>query len=210
MVSRSRRPAEQGPPVRLTRTGLRIVAGSLRGRRLETPDWAGLRPSGDRLRETLFNVLGQDLSGWRVLDAFAGTGAVGIEALSRGAAHALFVDRDARALDLVSRNLARCELTDRHALLRATLGEATGPALTETFDLIFLDPPYEVSPVGAVGQLESALAPDGLLVVEYARGQRPPRRMGGLERFREVTAGGSALGFYRRRARRDQDEALAS
>ncbi len=79
---------------------IRIIAGSLKGRRLASPDWPGLRPTSDRLRETLFNVLADTVVGARVLDGFAGTGAVGIEAISRGAAHVTFVERDPRAVDL--------------------------------------------------------------------------------------------------------------
>lgn len=195
---------------RLARTGLRIVAGTLKGRRLETPDWTGLRPTSDRLRETLFNVLGQDLTGWRVLDGFAGTGAVGIEALSRGAAFVLFVDDDPRAIELISRNLARCGVTGQFDVQRVRLGERGPKTSGEAFDLVFLDPPYDISPVAAVEQLEPLLATPGLLVLEYARGREAPARIGALERVREVVAGSSALGFYRRRVRRDQDEALAS
>ena len=85
---------------------MRIIAGTLKGRRLEAPDWDGLRPTSDRLRETLFNVLAPRIRGARVLDGYAGTGAVGIEALSRGAAHVTFVERDPRAVALIEANLA--------------------------------------------------------------------------------------------------------
>src|SRR5688572_32354852 len=87
---------------------LRVIAGSFKGRRLESPRWDGLRPTSDKLRETLFNVLAPRVAGARVLDAFAGTGAVGIEAMSRGAAHVTFVERDRRAQALIDANLARC------------------------------------------------------------------------------------------------------
>ncbi len=87
---------------------MRIIAGSLKGRRLDAPDWHGLRPTSDKLRETLFNVLAPRIEEARVLDGYAGTGAVGIEALSRGAAHVTFVERDPRALKLIEANLERC------------------------------------------------------------------------------------------------------
>src|SRR4029453_6596223 len=89
---------------RLIMSTMRIIAGSLKGRRLEAPDWDGLRPTSDRLRETLFNVLAPAIDGARVLDVYAGTGAVGIEALSRGAAHVTFVESDRRAQALVEEN----------------------------------------------------------------------------------------------------------
>lgn len=190
-------------------TGLRVIAGSLKGRRLEAPGWAGLRPSSDRLRETLFNILGSSVAGARVLDGYAGTGAVGIEALSRGATHVTFVDRDARALELVARNLARCGVSEGYAIIRADLGAVGRRPLSATFDLVFLDPPYDANPSEAMEQIDPALAPDGLLVLEHARRSSAPLRAGPLERVREVTSGGAALGFYRRRAGGEGPEAAA-
>src|SRR4051812_48831390 len=98
---------------------MRIVAGTLKGRRLEAPSWEGLRPTSDKLRETLFNVLAPRIAGAQVLDGYAGTGAVGIEALSRGAAHVTFVERDPRAVALIEANLRRCGISDRYAIIRA-------------------------------------------------------------------------------------------
>src|SRR5919204_6249092 len=99
---------------------MRVIAGSLKGRRLNAPSWEGLRPTSDKLRETLFNVLGARVVGARVLDGYAGTGAVGIEALSRGAAHVTFVERDRRAQALVAANLARCGVSDGYVIIRAS------------------------------------------------------------------------------------------
>src|SRR2546422_1372879 len=101
---------------------MRVIAGRLRGRRLTPPTWEGLRPTSDRLRETLFNILATRIAGARVLDGFAGTGAVGIEALSRGAAHVTFVERDAKATALIEANLARCEVApDTRSVRRGDL-----------------------------------------------------------------------------------------
>src|SRR5215470_14413771 len=98
---------------------MRVIAGSLKGRRLQTPTWEGLRPTSDKLRETLFNILAPRIAGARVLDGYAGTGALGIEALSRGAAHVTFVERERRAQALVAANLARCGVADGYAIIRA-------------------------------------------------------------------------------------------
>ena len=87
---------------------MRVIAGSLKGRRLEAPAWEGLRPTSDKLRETLFNVLAPRIAGASFLDGYAGSGAVGIEALSRGAAFVTFVERDPRAVTLIETNLKRC------------------------------------------------------------------------------------------------------
>jgi 16S rRNA (guanine966-N2)-methyltransferase len=119
---------------------LRVVAGHLRGRRLTAPPGCGTRPTSDRVREALFSILGP-LGGARVLDLFAGSGALGIEALSRGARHATFVDRDARALAAIRRNLAALELdsaTVHRRDVRTFLSAASGP-----WDIVFLDPPYD-------------------------------------------------------------------
>jgi 16S rRNA (guanine966-N2)-methyltransferase len=179
------------------RTGLRVIAGTLKGRRLATPDWDGLRPSSDRLRETLFNILAPDVAGARVLDAFAGTGAVGIEAISRGAGHVTFAERDRRAIDLISANLAHCGVTDGYAIIRVDLGRRPLP-FEAAFDLIFLDPPYETNPGDALATVEPALAPGGLLVLEHARRRPGLSDVAGLSCVRDVRCGDSALSFYRR------------
>src|SRR5216117_905087 len=98
---------------------MRVISGSLKGRQLKSPTWEGLRPTSDKLRETLFNVLASRVSGARVLDGFAGTGALGIEALSRGAVHAAFLERDPRAQTLITENLAQCGITNGCAIIRA-------------------------------------------------------------------------------------------
>jgi 16S rRNA (guanine966-N2)-methyltransferase len=178
---------------------MRIIAGTLKGRRLEAPSWPGLRPTSDKLRETLFNILGGRVAGARVLDACAGTGAVGIEAISRGAAHVTFIDRDRRAVDLVRQNLARCGVADGYAIIRADLGSAAARLPQTLFDFIFLDPPYDADAADAARAVGEWLSPDGLLVVEYARRTAAPETIDGLRRVREVTSGDSALGFYARR-----------
>jgi 16S rRNA (guanine966-N2)-methyltransferase len=175
---------------------MRIISGTLKGRRLEAPDWAGLRPTSDRLRETLFNILAPRIEEARVLDGCAGTGAVGIEALSRGAAHVTFVDADRRAIALVSRNLARCGIARGHAIIRADLDRAGSRLPHAEFDLVFLDPPYDMDPVAMMQAAGEWLAASGQLVVEHATRRAVPERVGGLHRVRQVVAGDSALGFY--------------
>ncbi len=183
----------------MARPGLRVIAGTLKGRRLATPDWPGLRPTSDRLRETLFNILAPRIAGARLLDAFAGTGAVGIEAISRGAGYVAFAERDRRAIQLLTDNLAHCGVTGGYAIIRVDLGRRP-LALDAVFDLIFLDPPYETNPTGALTIVEPALAPGGLIVIEYARRRGGPADVAGLARVREVASGESALGFYARAA----------
>jgi 16S rRNA (guanine966-N2)-methyltransferase len=179
------------------RTGLRVIAGTLRGRRLRTPDWPGLRPTSDRLRETLFNVLRDVIPGARVLDAFAGTGALGIEALSRGAAHVTFADRDRRALDLIAANVSGSGVTEGYTIVRADLAHA-GAAFAPLFDVVLADPPYDMAPEPILAGLADAVVDGGLVVLEHARRAAAPEHAGALRRTRLVEAGDSALSFYRR------------
>ena len=177
---------------------MRVIAGSLKGRRLQTPTWDGLRPTSDKLRETLFNVVAARVGEARVLDGFAGTGAVGIEALSRGAAHVTLVEPDARAVRLIERNLEHCAVTDRYAIIRARFADAARRLLPGSYELIFLDPPYGSDVV--VSSLETAaalLAPDGLLILEHARRDAAPACAGSLAKTRDIMSGDSALSMYR-------------
>jgi 16S rRNA (guanine966-N2)-methyltransferase len=192
---------------------MRVIAGTYKGRRLGAPSWTGLRPTADKLRETIFNILAPRISGARVLDLYAGTGAFGIEAISRGAAAVTFVERDRRAQALIADNLARCGITDGYVIIRASVEDALQQlrnrpdADVEQFDIAFLDPPYDREPAST--ELASVLASaadvmskGAVLVLEHARRRPSPpvvdvigvaRR---LVRTREVTAGDSALAFY--------------
>ena len=175
---------------------MRIIAGALKGRRIDAPDWPGLRPTSDRLRETLFNILAPRIQGARFLDGYAGTGAVGIEALSRGAAHVTFVERDPRAVRLIEQNLARCAVKDRYAIIRAGFTTAA-PGLGQRFDILFLDPPYGADEMGAsLTAAAHLVAEGGVLILEHARRDAAPERIERLARARELLQGDSALAFY--------------
>ena len=134
---------------------MRIIGGRLKGRRLDAPTWQGLRPTSDKLRETLFNVLQGRMAGARFLDVFAGTGAVGIEALSRGAAEITFIEKDPRAVALIEANLAACGIEADYNIRRGEVLAALRDA-GATFDVILLDPPYDLHPVSPT--LEAAAA----------------------------------------------------
>ena len=176
---------------------MRIIAGTHKGRRLSTPRWDGLRPTSDRLRETLFDILGSHVEGAHVLDGCAGTGAVGLEALSRGAAHVVFIDRDPRAIALIRRNAAACGVADRCTFRRAALPAAFRRLAPAVFDLILLDPPYGAPDIGAMLAASAVhLGPRSRLVIEHARRLDPPAPPV-LVALRTVRAGDSALRFYR-------------
>ncbi|HUR34177.1 MAG TPA: 16S rRNA (guanine(966)-N(2))-methyltransferase RsmD, partial [Vicinamibacterales bacterium] len=169
-----------------------------KGRTLQAPTWDGLRPTSDRLRETLFNVVAPTIRGARVLDGYAGTGAVGIEALSRGASEVVFVEKDRRAVALIEANLARCGVRDRHAIIRSDLAAATGLARVAPFDLVFLDPPYGRAGLDeALHAGEALVTGDTLLIIEHARRDEAPASQGSLQRTRTLHSGDSALAFYR-------------
>lgn len=159
-----------------------------------------MRPTSDKLRETLFNVVAPRVEGARVLDGYAGTGAVGLEALSRGAAHVTFVERDRRAAARVAANVRLCGVERGCAIIRAGFEEAARSALPAgAFDLVFLDPPYDARGLDAIVTAAARLvAPGGLLVLEHARRVPAPARAGRLERVREVRSGDSALALYER------------
>ena len=179
---------------------MRVIAGSLKGRRLKAPTWEGLRPTSDKLRETLFNILAPRVATARVLDGYAGTGAVGIEALSRGAARVTFVERDRRALRLIRENLAICRLEQGYTIENGDLiSVLRRPGMAAGFELILLDPPYDIShPTDALAAAAPCLAGGGLLVLERAT-RREPDVPQALDRIRDVTSGDSSLTFFSRR-----------
>ena len=179
---------------------MRVIAGRYKGRRLQSPSWAGLRPTSDRLKESLFAILTAVLEGALVLDGFAGSGALGIEALSRGAAEVTFIDADRRAMALVGANLAHCGITDGYAMIRDEFAGALAhlPA-DRRFDLAVLDPPYDDADLDGVVQAAAArLTEDGTLVLEHATRRAVPLAAGELALVRRVTAGDNALAIYRR------------
>ena len=183
---------------------MRIIAGKYRGRRLKSPPSLETRPTSDRLRETLFNILAPRIKGARFLDLCAGSGAVGIEALSRGAAHAIFVDQSRRMCGLIEANLEALGISEDEAavisieaaefLLRRAKKEG------EPFDIIFFDPPYEadyeviLNSLG--GQVTRLLTKDGVVVVEHHSKNDLPEAFGGLKRYRQLKQGDSCLSFY--------------
>jgi len=180
---------------------MRIVAGTWRGRTLKSPTWDGLRPTSDRLRETLFNILGPSIQGARVLDGYAGTGAIGLEALSRGASQVTFVENDPRAVKLIETNLAALHAggTAKPVIIRAGFADAVARLNGEPFDLIIVDPPYAHDAADAALDAAGSLAgPATRLVIEHAARYPPPQARGGLRLTRTVTAGDSALSFYER------------
>lgn len=187
---------------------MRVIAGTYRSRILKSLKGLRLRPTSDRLRETLFNVLGSTVSGVRFLDIFAGTGAVGIEAISRGASEVVFIENHAPAAALIRKNLdslgVRSGITvlgvdalrGLEMLVAASRKEGNSP-----FDFVFLDPPYAATEEYArvLRFLGSApfLAPGSIVIAEHRHNFELPARAGALLRYRILKQGDAALSFYR-------------
>lgn len=178
------------------------MAGTARGRALLTPKGKQIRPTSDRVRESLFNVLGQWMDGLRVLDLYAGTGALALEALSRGAALAVLVDQDREAAKLCRENAEALRLSDRAEVLAMPVARAA--ALLERraapFELIFADPPYATRAAADVLDLVAhhrLLTPDGTLVVEHDRREGAPDLHQGLARVDQRRFGDTRVSLYR-------------
>jgi 16S rRNA (guanine(966)-N(2))-methyltransferase RsmD len=185
---------------------VRIIAGKYRGRNLNSPASLATRPTSDRLRETLFNILAPKIAETRFLDLCAGSGAVGIEALSRGAAHVTFVDSSPKMTALIRSNLALCGVSQDES--RVVTGDALkflrkkSAASDGAWDIIFFDPPYaddydEV--LETLGEFASRLlANDVIVIIEHYHKKQLSDSSGNLERYRVVKQGESSLSFYRK------------
>ncbi len=181
---------------------MRIVAGEWRGRRLLVPK-SGTRPTADRVRQILFDILGARTTGVRVLDIYAGTGALGFEALSRGAVEAVFVETARQARAVLERNCADLDAASRCRILALPAGNALSRLRQdgERFGLILADPPYGEGEAAwileQIGRnLDGLLEEDGLIVVESDRRDHLPLRFGSLERLRKRDVGATTLHFF--------------
>ncbi|BAS27453.1 16S rRNA (guanine(966)-N(2))-methyltransferase RsmD [Limnochorda pilosa] len=179
---------------------MRVIGGSARGRKLLAVPGTGTRPTADRVRESLFNILAERPVGAQVLDLFAGTGALAIEALSRGARRAVLVESGRRAAGVIRRNLEACGFQGQAELLvqRDRLALPLLARRGDRFELVFLDPPYGKGLAGpaleALGTL-GLVAPGGLVVLETRRGEEEPGPVPNLSLHRQVEVGSSALWF---------------
>jgi len=177
---------------------MRIITGSAKGTKLKAPKGYSIRPTSDRVKESVFNIIGQFVEGVVVLDLFAGTGNLGLEALSRGAARAIFVDRSLEAISLIKRNAEQTRLADRVEIVRDDVLRTVSRFAAEKrqFGLIFCDPPYNSGQAGLiVTQVHEAgiLSPNGLLVLEYSRHEVLPS---GFWAIRTERYGETMISFF--------------
>jgi 16S rRNA (guanine966-N2)-methyltransferase len=182
---------------------MRVVAGSQKGRRLKEPNGPNLRPTSARVKEALFSIIAERLYDAHVLDLFAGTGALGLEALSRGARETVFVDNQPNSIQVLRENITRCSLTDCSSIIPQDVHDflkAPSQRLqANPFDLVFADPPYEVSDFEPLlTQLESSdkVASKGLVVIEHFKKASLPSNVGRLSQTRQSRYGDTILTFY--------------
>lgn len=180
---------------------MRIIAGAYKGRNLKSPPSMNVRPTSDRLRETLFNVIAPRIEDARFLDLCAGSGAVGIEALSRGASHATFVDRSRRSCTLIESNLELCRVPeDQQTIYCSEASEFLRQTTSGPWDIIYFDPPYKDDYLKTLNRLSSSnlLSLDGILIVEHHHKNTQPETIGDLVRTRVLKQGDSSLSFFQK------------
>jgi 16S rRNA (guanine966-N2)-methyltransferase len=181
---------------------MRITGGQVRGRLLASLRGWNIRPTSDRVREAIFNLIGQDVSGFKVLDLFAGTGCLGIEALSRGASRALFIDNSIQSTKLIKKNLARCGYESLGSVLKKDLTKGLPRKhllIKQKFDLIFLDPPYEKRMIPPLlGELSDRdiLASPSIAVAECFKTEILPEVLGRLQMVSFRTYGETKISIY--------------
>lgn len=174
----------------------RIIAGAARGRRLAVPRGAATRPTSDKVRGAIFNLLGQFFDGGEVLDLYAGTGALALEALSRGCARAVCVEADRAVAEILRRNAAACGFEGRVEIRRERALDALARLPRGAFRLAFLDPPYGEGPEAALAALAEAVAPGGRVVAEHDARRPPGERYADLVLADRRTYGGTGISVY--------------
>jgi 16S rRNA (guanine966-N2)-methyltransferase len=185
---------------------MRITGGIARGRKLKAPAGSKVRPTSDKVKQALFNILGERVAGAAVLDLFAGAGSIGLEALSRGAAVVSFVDESRESLAAIRRNSEMLDLADRVRIVASKaesfLKKPSGP-----YDIVFLDPPYRTEAAPLLMQISRSriLAPGAVVIAEHFKKRPLPERAEALERFREALYGDTMLSFYQEEAKAPEE-----
>jgi len=180
---------------------MRVIAGEFKGRRLDRIEGMDIRPTSDKVKESLFNILGDAVVDSRFLDLFGGTGGIGIEALSRGAKHVVFIDVSAKSIKVLKGNLEHLNIKENVEVFNTDYSTAISKLhkYGKKFDIIFIDPPYSVGMAqDALKEIDkhSILAQSGLVVVEHDTRDEMPARIGRLGIFRSKQYGNTTLSFY--------------
>ncbi|MBR2471932.1 MAG: 16S rRNA (guanine(966)-N(2))-methyltransferase RsmD [Clostridia bacterium] len=179
---------------------MRVISGSARGAKLKTIEGNATRPTTDKVKGAIFNILANDIYGKKVLDLYAGSGALGIEALSRGAEMSVFAEKSAQAADIIKQNLEHTKLTNKAKILKNDVF-AVLKTILEKFDLIFLDPPYaEELALLTLKAIDEAkiLADGGIIIAETDEGQMLPETVGELQLYDKRKYGRININFYKK------------
>ncbi|MEJ2110528.1 MAG: 16S rRNA (guanine(966)-N(2))-methyltransferase RsmD [Acidobacteriota bacterium] len=181
---------------------MRVISGKYRGRRLKGPKGMELRPTGDRLKETLFNILKPVIQGAWFVDVFSGTGSIGIEALSRGAGEVVFIERDPSAVALIRYNLELCGIQDGYTIVQDDVFRVLRALARKNCrtDILFFDPPYNWEPFADLLKLAwnpAMITPDTSVIIEHTRKAVLPTGGNAYVRSRVVCQGNSCLSFYK-------------
>ncbi|GAX90413.1 16S rRNA (guanine(966)-N(2))-methyltransferase RsmD [Effusibacillus lacus] len=193
---------------------MRVIAGDFKGRRLTPVPGSSTRPTTDKVKESIFNIIGPYFDGGQVLDLFAGTGALGIEALSRGMDRAVFIEQDAKALQVVRRNVDACKLESRADIYRNDARRAISVLAKrkEQFDLVFMDPPYHfhiIPDLAASLDRHDLLRDTAVIVAEHSKDAVLPDQLESLRRWKLVTYGDTSVSFYRKGTFTNEDSGLS-
>ena len=176
---------------------MRVITGTARGMKLKAPEGMKIRPTTDQVKESIFSIIQFEVEGSRVLDLFAGTGQLGIEALSRGARSVTFVDNDKNSIDILRENLTHTRL-DKNAIVRFEDGPAFVNFTKDAFDIVFLDPPYQNGLIEKVlPVLACKMSENGVIVCETSSDERLPESAGAYSIYREYKYGKVKLTVYR-------------
>lgn len=177
---------------------MRVTGGIGRGRRLKVPSGSRVRPTSDKVKQALFNILGDRVADAAFLDLYAGAGGIGIEALSRGAGRVVFVDSSRGSLAVIKQNIEQTGLGERAQVVPAK-AEAFLRKSSESYDIVFLDPPYaeEMQPLLELIAGSEIVKPEGVVIAEHFKKQPSPEKAGSLSLYREARYGDTVLAFYK-------------
>jgi 16S rRNA (guanine966-N2)-methyltransferase len=179
---------------------VRVISGKFKSRRLKATPPTGIRPTSDRLKETLFNVLGASVAGATFLDGCAGTGSIGIEAISRGAAFTYFVEQSRKGCEMIRANLGSLKIEEGFKIFEMDLVRALS-RIDKALDIAFVDPPYDRNDLydACLRHFGDTpmLAPDGVLILEHSKRKKLSDAIGHIRRIRSLVQGDAALAFYR-------------
>jgi 16S rRNA (guanine966-N2)-methyltransferase len=179
---------------------MRVISGKFRSRHLKGTPPGGIRPTSDKLKETIFNILGPSVQGATFFDGCAGVGGIGIEAISRGAAFVYFVEQSRKACQIIRENLRSLKVEEGFKILEMDLIKSIA-LLDSPLNIAFVDPPYDRDDLydACLNRFGTAplLAPDGLLIMEHSKRKEMPGTAGNLQKIRSLVQGDAALAFYR-------------